>query len=150
MRMKDEDWDAVLTVNLKGAFLCTRAASKVMTKQRYGRIINIAYVVGQMGNAGQANYCASKAGLMGLTRSNARELAKRNITVNAVAPGIIVTDMTADIPETRRAKQLAAVPMGRFGTPEEVAGVVRFLASEEAGWITGQTLCVDGGLCMRN
>ncbi len=99
LRMKDEDWDAVLTVNLKGAFLCTRAASKVMSKQRYGRIINIASVVGQMGNAGQANYCASKAGLIGLTKSNARELAKRNVTVNAVAPGFIATDMTDALPE---------------------------------------------------
>ena len=103
MRMKDEDWDAVLTVNLKGAFLCTRAAFKVMSKQRYGRIINIASVVGQMGNAGQANYCASKAGLIGLTKSNARELAKRNITVNAVAPGFIATAMTDALPEKVRA-----------------------------------------------
>ncbi len=102
VRMKDEDWDAVLTVNLKGAFLCTRAAAKVMTKQRYGRIINIASVVGQMGNAGQANYCASKAGLMGLTKSNARELAKRNVTVNAVAPGFIATDMTDALPEAKK------------------------------------------------
>ncbi len=114
MRMKEEDWDAVLTVNLKGAFLCTRAASKVMTKQRYGRIINIASVVGQMGNAGQANYCASKAGLMGLTRSNARELAKRNITVNAVAPGFIVSDMTDALPEKVQAGYGRADSAGAF------------------------------------
>ncbi|WP_432821305.1 SDR family NAD(P)-dependent oxidoreductase, partial [Trichloromonas sp.] len=116
LRMKDEDWDAVLTVNLKGAFLCTRAAAKVMSKQRYGRIINIASVVGQMGNAGQANYCASKAGLMGLTRSNARELAKRNVTVNAVAPGFIATDMTDALPEKVREELAAQIPLARLGS----------------------------------
>jgi 3-oxoacyl-[acyl-carrier protein] reductase len=148
MRMKDEDWDAVLTVNLKGAFLCSRAASKVMTKQRYGRIINIASVVGQMGNAGQANYCASKAGLMGLTRSNARELAKRNITVNAVAPGFIVSDMTEALPEKVKQEMSAQIPLERFGTADDIANAVVFLAAEASGYITGQVLAVNGGMYM--
>ena len=148
LRMKDEDWDAVLTVNLKGAFLCTRAASKVMTKQRYGRIINIASVVGQMGNAGQANYCASKAGLMGLTRSNARELAKRNITVNAVAPGFIVSDMTEALPEKVKQEMAAQIPLERFGTSDDIANAVVFLAAEASGYITGQVLAVNGGMYM--
>ena len=148
MRMKEEDWDAVLTVNLKGAFLCTRAASKVMTKQRFGRIINIASVVGQMGNAGQANYCASKAGLMGLTRSNARELAKRNITVNAVAPGFIVSDMTEALPEKVKQEMAAQIPLERFGTADDIANAVIFLASESSGYITGQVLAVNGGMYM--
>jgi 3-oxoacyl-[acyl-carrier protein] reductase len=148
LRMKDEDWDAVLTVNLKGAFLCSRAASKVMTKQRYGRIINIASVVGQMGNAGQANYCASKAGLMGLTKSNARELAKRNITVNAVAPGFIATAMTDALPEKVKAELTAQIPLERLGTAEDIANAVRFLAAEESGYITGHVLSVNGGMYM--
>lgn len=148
MRMKDEDWDAVLTVNLKGAFLCTRAASKVMTKQRFGRIINIASVVGQMGNAGQANYCASKAGLMGLTRSNARELAKRNITVNAVAPGFIISDMTEALPEKVRQDMAAQIPLERFGTADDIANAVVFLATDASGYITGQVLAVNGGMYM--
>ena len=148
MRMKDEDWDAVLTVNLKGAFLCTRAASKVMTKQRFGRIINIASVVGQMGNAGQANYCASKAGLMGLTRSNARELAKRNITVNAVAPGFIVSDMTEALPEKVKQDMAAQIPLERFGTADDIANAVVFLATDASGYITGQVLAVNGGMYM--
>jgi len=148
MRMKDEDWDAVLTVNLKGAFLCTRAASKVMTKQRFGRIINIASVVGQMGNAGQANYCASKAGLMGLTRSNARELARRNITVNAVAPGFIVSDMTEALPEKVKQDMAAQIPLERFGTADDIANAVVFLATDASGYITGQVLSVNGGMYM--
>jgi 3-oxoacyl-[acyl-carrier protein] reductase len=148
LRMKDEDWDAVLTVNLKGAFLCTRAAAKVMTKQRCGRIINIASVVGQMGNAGQANYCASKAGLMGLTRSNARELAKRNITVNAVAPGFIISDMTDGLPEKVRQDMAAQIPLERFGTADDIANAVIFLASDASAYITGQVLAVNGGMYM--
>lgn len=148
MRMKEEDWDAVLTVNLKGAFLCTKAASKVMTKQRSGRIVNIASVVGQMGNAGQANYCASKAGLIGLTKSNARELAKRNITVNAVAPGFIVSAMTDAMPEKAREEMAAQIPLERLGQPDDIANAVVFLASEQSGYITGQVLAVNGGLYM--
>ena len=148
LRMKDEDWDAVLNVNLKGAFLCTRAAAKEMAKQRSGRIINIASVVGQMGNAGQANYCASKAGLMGLTRSNARELAKRNVTVNAVAPGFIATDMTDALPEAKRQELAAQIPLERLGTPDDIANAVVFLASDHSGYITGQVLGVNGGMYM--
>lgn len=148
LRMKEEDWDAVLTVNLKGAFLCTRAASKVMAKQRYGRIINIASVVGQMGNAGQANYCASKAGLMGLTKSNARELAKRNVTVNAVAPGFIATDMTDVLPEKVKQELTAQIPLERLGSADDIANAVVFLASERSGYITGQVIGVNGGMYM--
>jgi 3-oxoacyl-[acyl-carrier protein] reductase len=148
LRMKDADWDAVLDVNLKGAFLCTRAVAKLMTKQRYGRIINIASVVGQMGNAGQANYCASKAGLMGLTRSNARELAKRNITVNAVAPGFIATAMTDALPEEKRQELAAQIPLARLGSAEDIANVVLFLAAEKTGYITGQVIGVNGGMYM--
>ncbi|WP_321531564.1 3-oxoacyl-[acyl-carrier-protein] reductase [uncultured Desulfuromonas sp.] len=147
-RMKEDDWDAVMNINLKGAFLCTRAAAKVMNKQRYGRIINVTSVVGQMGNIGQANYCASKGGLMGLTRSNARELARRNVTVNAVAPGFIETDMTAELPEKVRTDMAAQIPLGRFGSPEDVAAAVAFLASEQAGYITGHELSVNGGMYM--
>jgi 3-oxoacyl-[acyl-carrier protein] reductase len=148
LRMKDEEWDAVLSVNLKGAFLCSRAAAKVMMKQRYGRIINIASVVGQMGNAGQANYCASKAGLMGLTKSNARELAKRNVTVNAVAPGFIATAMTDALPEKTRQELAAQIPLERLGTAEDIANAVLFLAAERSGYITGQVLGVNGGMYM--
>ena len=148
MRMKDEEWDAVLNVNLKGAFLCSRAASKIMAKQRYGRIINIASVVGQMGNAGQANYCASKAGLMGLTKSNARELAKRNVTVNAVAPGFIATAMTDALPEKTRQELAAQIPLERLGTAEDIANVVVFLAAERSGYITGLVIGVIGGMYM--
>lgn len=148
VRMKDEDWDAVLTVNLKGAFLCTRAVSKVMTKQRSGRIINIASVVGQMGNAGQANYCASKAGLIGLTKSNARELSKRNITVNAVAPGFIATAMTDALSDKVREELTTQIPLERLGTPEDIANAVVFLAAERSGYITGQVLAVNGGMYM--
>lgn len=148
MRMKEEDWDQVLAVNLKGAFNCIKAASKPMIKQRYGRIINISSVVGFMGNAGQANYVASKAGLAGLTRAVARELASRNITVNAVAPGFIETAMTEALPEKTRELMLAQIPLNRFGTPEEVAYAVAFLASEQAGYITGQVIHVNGGMLM--
>jgi len=148
MRMKEEDWDAVLGVNLKGAFLCSRAASKVMAKQRCGRIINIASVVGQMGNAGQANYCASKAGLMGLTKSNARELAKRNVTVNAVAPGFIATAMTDALPEKTRQELAAQIPLERLGSADDIANAVLFLAAERSGYITGQVIGVNGGMYM--
>lgn len=148
MRMKDEDWDAVLSVNLKGAFLCTRAAFKVMSKQRYGRIINIASVVGQMGNAGQANYCASKAGLIGLTKSNARELAKRNVTVNAVAPGFIATAMTDALSEKVREELTSQIPLERLGSADDIANAVVFLASEASGYITGHVLSVNGGMYM--
>lgn len=148
MRMKDDDWDAVLNVNLKGAFLCTRAAFKVMSKQRYGRIINIASVVGQMGNAGQANYCASKAGLIGLTKSNAREMAKRNITVNAVAPGFISTAMTDALSDKVRAELTAQIPLERLGSADDIANAVLFLSSESSGYITGHVLSVNGGMYM--
>ncbi|ACD95652.1 3-oxoacyl-[acyl-carrier-protein] reductase [Trichlorobacter lovleyi] len=148
MRMKDEDWDAVLSVNLKGAFVCTRTAFKVMSKQRYGRIINIASVVGQMGNAGQANYCASKAGLIGLTKSNAREMAKRNVTVNAVAPGFIATAMTDALPEKVREELAAQIPLERLGSADDIANAVVFLASEASAYITGHVLSVNGGMYM--
>ncbi|OGU17689.1 MAG: 3-oxoacyl-[acyl-carrier-protein] reductase [Geobacteraceae bacterium GWC2_53_11] len=148
MRMKDSDWDAVLDTNLKGSFICLREASKIMTKARYGRVINISSVVGEMGNPGQVNYCASKAGLFGMTKSAARELAKRNITVNAVAPGFIETDMTAVLPEKGREALLQSIPMERLGTADDVAYAVRFLASPQAGYITGQVLSVNGGMYM--
>ena len=148
MRMKDNDWDSVLDTNLKGSFLCLREASKIMTKARYGRVINISSVVGEMGNPGQANYCASKAGLFGLTKSAARELAKRNITVNAVAPGFIETDMTADLPEKGREALLQNIPMERLGSVDDIAHAVSFLISPQAGYITGQVLSVNGGMYM--
>jgi len=144
-----EEWREVMTANLDAAFLLTKAVSRPMARQKAGRIIYISSDAGLLGDLMRAAYSASKAGLFGLAKTAARELAASGVTVNAVAPGIIATDMTSDIPETRRAKQLAAIPLGRFGNPEEVAGAVRFLASEDAAWITGQTLCVDGGLCMR-
>jgi len=148
LRMKDEDWDAVLAVNLKGAFLFTRAVAKVMTKARYGRIVNIASVVGQMGNTGQANYCASKAGLIGLTKSNARELARRNVTVNAVAPGFIATAMTDALPEKAKQELSAQIPLERLGSAEDVAHAVAFLADDDSGYITGQVVAVNGGMYM--
>ncbi len=148
LRMKEEEWDAVLTVNLKGAYNCIRAASKTMVKQRFGRIINLSSVVGVMGNAGQANYVASKAGLIGLTKTVARELASRNVTVNAVAPGFIQTEMTESLPEKVKELMLAQIPLGRFGTPEEVAQAVAFLASEAANYLTGQVIHVNGGMLM--
>ena len=148
LRMKDEDWDTVIDINLKGAFLCTRAAAKVMSKQKAGRIINISSVVGEMGNAGQANYCASKAGLLGLTKSVARELARRNVTVNAVTPGFIVTEMTDELPEKNKQELTAQIPLGRLGQPEDIAHAVLFLASDQAVYITGQVLGVNGGMYM--
>jgi 3-oxoacyl-[acyl-carrier protein] reductase len=148
MRMKDSDWDAVLDTNLKGSFNCLREASKVMTKARYGRIVNISSVVGEMGNPGQVNYCASKAGMFGMTKSAARELAKRNITVNAVAPGFIETDMTAVLPEKGREALLQSIPMERLGSVDDVAHAVYFLVSAQAGYITGQILSVNGGMYM--
>jgi len=148
MRMKDEDWDRVLGVNLTGAFACVREAARIMARQRGGRIVNIASVVGQSGNAGQANYVAAKAGLIGLTKTAALELASRGVTVNAVAPGYIATDMTAGLPEAVVAKFLERVPLGRPGTPEDVAGAVSFLVSEKAAYVTGQVLGVNGGMYM--
>lgn len=148
MRMKDSDWDSVLDTNLKGSFNCLREASKIMTKARYGRVVNISSVVGEMGNPGQANYSASKAGLFGLTKSAARELAKRNITVNAVAPGFIETDMTAVLPEKGREALLQNIPMERLGSVDDVAYAVSFLVSPQAGYITGQVLSVNGGMYM--
>jgi 3-oxoacyl-[acyl-carrier protein] reductase len=146
MRMKREDWDRVLEVNLSGAFVCTQAVLRPMMKQRTGRIISISSVVGQMGNAGQANYAASKAGLIGFSKSLAREVAARNITVNVVAPGLIDTDMTRALPPEVQAEWQAKVPLSRFGTPEDVAAAVCFLASDEASYITGQVLAVNGGM----
>ena len=146
MRMTESVFDNVLFTNLKLTFFCTKAASRLMMRQRYGRIINISSVVGLHGNAGQANYAASKAGLIGLTKSVAKEYAARNITANAVAPGFIETDMTAAMPESARAAAAAAIPAGRIGRAEDVAAAVAFLAGEQAGYITGQVLCVDGGL----
>jgi 3-oxoacyl-[acyl-carrier protein] reductase len=146
LRMKEADWDAVLATNLKGVFLCTKAVSKGMLKQRSGVIVNISSVVGLSGNAGQANYAAAKAGIIGFSRSIAREFASRGIRVNAVAPGYISTDMTETLAEGMQAEVLRAIPLGRLGKPEDVAKVVRFLVSPEASYITGQTLCVDGGM----
>jgi 3-oxoacyl-[acyl-carrier protein] reductase len=148
IRMTPEQWDQVLAVNLKGAFLCTRAFARQMMKQRSGRIVNIASVVGLMGNAGQANYSASKAGLIGLTKSVARELSSRSITVNALAPGFIETDMTRELNEQNKDAFLQAIPLGRYGQPEDIAGVVSFLVSKDAGYITGQVINVDGGMLM--
>ena len=148
LRMKNADWDAVLDTNLKGAFLCTRAVAKVMSKQRSGRIINISSVVGEMGNAGQANYCASKAGLLGLTKSVARELARRNVTVNAITPGFITTEMTEDMTEKAQEAMTEQIPLGRPGSAEDVANAVIFLASEQSAYITGQVLGVNGGMYM--
>ena len=146
LRMREEDWDKVLDVNLKGAFLCIKAASRVMMKDRYGRIINLTSVIGLHGASGQANYAASKAGLLGLTMSVAKEFGSRNITCNAVAPGFIATDMTEALPEEFRQDVEKTAPAGRLGTAADVSHAVLFLASKEAGYITGQTLTVDGGL----
>lgn len=148
LRMKDADWDAVLDVNLKGAFNCTREAAKLMTKARSGRIVNIGSVVGEMGNAGQVNYCASKAGMIGMTKAVARELAKRGITVNAVTPGFIETDMTAVLSEKVRESLMQQIPLERFGAPEDIANAVHFLVSDMGSYITGHVLSVNGGMYM--
>ena len=148
MRMKDEDWDAVLDTNLKSVFRLCRAVMRPMMKQRWGRIINITSVVGASGNAGQANYAAAKAGVAGMTRALARELGSRHITVNCIAPGFIGTDMTAELPEAQKAALLQQIPLGRLGTPEEIAHAVAFLASPLAGYITGTELHVNGGMFM--
>ncbi|MGI6119586.1 MAG: 3-oxoacyl-[acyl-carrier-protein] reductase [Desulfosporosinus sp.] len=148
LRMKEVDWDAVLATNLKGVFLCTKAASKAMVKQRSGVIINISSVVGLSGNAGQANYAAAKAGIIGFSKSIAKELASRGIRINAIAPGYISTDMTETLAEGLQTEVLRAIPLGRLGKPEDIAKVVRFLVSPDASYITGQTLSVDGGLAI--
>jgi 3-oxoacyl-[acyl-carrier protein] reductase len=148
LRMKDEDWDLVLSINLKGAFLCTKSALKYMSKQRSGTIINIASIVGAMGNAGQANYVASKAGLIGLTKTIAREYSNRNVTANAVAPGFIDTAMTKALSEQVRTDLAKQIPLGRLGSSEDVANAVRFLASPAAAYITGQVIHVNGGMYM--
>ena len=149
MRMKEEDWDAVMNVNLKGTFLCTKAVSRIMMKQRHGRIVNISSVIGLMGNAGQSNYGASKAGIIGFTKSVARELGSRNITVNAIAPGFIVTSMTDVLPENVKESLMNQIPLGKLGQPEDVANTVIFLVSDAASYITGQTIAVDGGMVMQ-
>ena len=148
LRLSDADWDAVLDINLKGAFLVTKAFCRAMVKARAGRIINLSSVIGLIGNAGQCNYAASKAGLVGFTQSCARELASRSITVNAIAPGFIETDMTAELKAELRAAMLQQIPLGRFGTADDIAGVALFLASPAARYITGQVLIVDGGMVM--
>ncbi|MEE8218523.1 MAG: 3-oxoacyl-[acyl-carrier-protein] reductase [Vicinamibacteria bacterium] len=148
LRMKDEDWQAVLATNLTGVFLCTQAVLRPMIKQRSGRIVNVTSVVGLMGNAGQANYAASKAGVVGFTKSVAREVASRGITVNAVAPGFIETDMTATMTDKAKEAVTAAIPIGRVGRPEDISGAVTYLVSDDAAYITGQVLGVDGGFRM--
>jgi len=148
VRMKEADWDDVLNINLKGTFNCIKAASKIMLKQRYGRIINVSSVVGVSGNPGQANYVASKAGIIGLSKAVAKELASRNITVNVVAPGFIETDMTASLPDKARAAMVAQIPLGRAGTARDIAATVVFLASDQAAYITGQVIHVSGGMYM--
>ena len=148
MRMKEEDWDAVLNTNLKSIFLCTKAVSKLMIKKRSGRIVNMSSVVGVNGNAGQANYSAAKAGAIGFTKSMAKELAGRGITVNAIAPGFIQTDMTAVLPEAVKESMAKSIPLGRLGAPEDIAGTVLFLVSDCASYITGQVINVDGGMVM--
>jgi len=148
LRMSDEDWDRVMTVNLKSVFLCTKAVLRHMIKQRWGRIISIASIVGLIGNAGQANYASAKAAIIGLTRTIAKEAASRGITANAVAPGFIDTAMTRQLPEERRQELMSRIPLGTLGTPRDVAEAVAFLASEEARYITGQVLTVDGGISL--
>ena len=148
IKMNEEAWDEVMAVNLKGAFNCIKAGCRPMMKQRWGRIILITSVVGFSGNAGQANYSAAKAGMVGLTRTSARELASRGITVNCVAPGFIDTDMTSDLPEAIKEKMLAEIPLGAFGQPEDIANAVSYLASDGAGYVTGQAIHVNGGMLM--
>lgn len=148
LRMSESDWDSVMAVNLKGVFNCTKAVAKAMLRQRYGRIINITSVVGLLGNIGQANYAASKAGVIGFTKAVARELASRGVTVNSIAPGFIETKMTEDLPESAKEAFMSRIPLGRAGTPEDVANAALFLASDEAAYITGQVICVDGGMAM--
>lgn len=148
LRMKAEDWDRVMAVNLRGTFNCTRAAAKSMLRAHYGRIVNLSSVIGLMGNAGQGAYAAAKSGIVGFTKAMARELASRHITVNAVAPGLIETDMVKDLPEGRRTEYVAVIPAGRLGTPEEVADAVGFLVRRESGYITGQVISVNGGRYM--
>jgi 3-oxoacyl-[acyl-carrier protein] reductase len=148
IRMSDDEWQSVININLSGAFYCTRAAAKKMMRARYGRIINIASVIGLMGNAGQTNYAAAKAGMIGMTKANAKELAGRNITVNAIAPGFIISAMTDRLPEEEKARYFTAIPQGKFGTAEDVANAVLFYASPLAAYTTGHVLNVDGGLVM--
>lgn len=148
MRMKEDEWDEVINTNLKGVFLCTKAVTRQMMKQRAGRIINISSIVGVMGNAGQANYVAAKAGVIGLTKTTARELASRNILVNAIAPGFISTEMTDTLPEDVKSSMLTQIPLAKLGNPEDVAKAVVFLASDDASYMTGQTLHIDGGMYM--
>ena len=148
LRMSEEDWDKVIAVNLKGSFVCTKAAAKVMLKQRFGKIVNLASIIGIMGNIGQANYAASKAGIIGLTKSVAKELAPRGVCVNAIAPGFIKTEMTAKLPEDIQKKMLSVIPLGRFGEPKDVADLALFLSSESSSYITGQVIQIDGGMLM--
>ncbi len=148
MRMSEEDWDAVVDSNLKGTFLCTKAVSRVMLKQKYGKIVNVASVMGIVGNAGQANYSASKAGIIALTKTTAKELGSRGITVNAVAPGFIQTVMTDSLPDELREQMKKQVPLARLGTPEDVAKVILFLSTDDSAYVTGQTISIDGGLFM--
>ena len=146
MRMSDEDWDSVVDLDLRSVFLCTRAGIRTMVRERWGRVINIGSIVGLRGNAGQANYAAAKAGLVGFTQSVAKEVASRNVTVNCVAPGYVETDIVEDLPKELKQHIMDRVPIGRFGRPEEIAGLVGFIASDAASYITGQAIAVDGGL----
>jgi len=148
LRMSEEDWDKVIAVNLKGCFVCTRLAAKVMLKQRFGKIVNLASIIGIMGNTGQANYAASKAGVIGLTKSVAKELASRGVCVNAIAPGFIKTEMTAKLSEDVQKRMLSVIPLGRFGEPKDVADLALFLSSESSSYITGQVIQIDGGMLM--
>jgi 3-oxoacyl-[acyl-carrier protein] reductase len=148
MRMSEDDWDIVVDTNLKGTFNCIKAVSRQMMRQRYGRIVNVTSVAGISGNAGQANYASAKAGLIGLTKTVAKELGGRQITCNAIAPGLVVTDLTADLPQALVDQAVERTPLGRTGTPEDMAAAVAFLASDEAGYITGQVLAIDGGLAI--